>query len=114
MLDFYEITAEEAMIPRVRIEALDAELTLQQALNKVLQFSHSRIPIYEHSIDKIHRVTSIRELFQLQQNPIFLDKKLKDLPKNDIIKVPLTTPIHEILDIFKRSRKHIAVIHDEF
>lgn len=114
MLDFYEITAEEAMIPRVKIEALDAELTLQQALNKVLQFSHSRIPIYEHSVDKIYRVTSIRELFQLQQNPIFLDKKLKDLPKNDIIKVPLTTPIHEILDIFKRSRKHIAVIHDEF
>ena len=114
MLDFYEITAEETMIPRVKIEALDAELTLQQALNKVLQFSHSRIPIYENSIDKIHRVTSIRELFQLQQNPIFLDKKLKDLPKNDIIKVPLTIPTHEILDIFKRSRKHIAVVYDEF
>lgn len=114
MLDFYEITAEEAMIPRVKIEALNAELTLQQALNKVLQFSHSRIPIYEQSIDKIHRVTSIRELFQLQQNPIYLNKKLKDLPKNDIIKVPLTTPIHHILDIFKRSRKHIAVIYDQF
>lgn len=69
MLDFYEITAEETMIPRVKIEALDNELTLQQALNKVLKFSHSRIPIYEHQIDKIHWVTSIRELFQLQQDP---------------------------------------------
>jgi len=114
MLDFYEITAEETMIPRVKIEALDANLTLQQALNQVLQFSHSRIPIYKESIDNIHRVTSIRELFQLQQNPIYLNKKLKDLPKNDIIKVPLTTPIHHILDIFKHSRKHIAVVQDEF
>jgi CBS domain containing-hemolysin-like protein len=114
MLDFYEITAEEAMVPRVKIEALDCDLTLQQALNKVLQFSHSRIPIYKNNIDKIHRVTSIRELFQLQQNPVYLNKKLIDLPKNDIIKVPLTTPIHSILDIFKRSRKHIAVIQDEF
>jgi len=114
MLDFYEISAEEAMIPRVKIEALDCELTLQQALNKILQFSHSRIPIYKDSIDNIHRVTSIRELFQLQQNPIYLNKKLKDLPKNDIIKVPLTTPIHHILDIFKRSRKHIAIVQDEF
>jgi putative hemolysin len=114
MLDFYEITAEETMVPRVKIEALDANLTLQQALNKVLQFSHSRIPIYEHNIDQINRVTSIRELFQLQQNPIYLDKKLKDLPKNDIIKVPLTTPTHTILDMFKRSRKHIAVINDEY
>jgi len=114
MLDFYEITAEEAMIPRVKIEALDCETTLQQALNQVLQFSHSRIPIYEDSIDKIHRVTSIRELFQLQQNPIYLNKKLKDLPINDIIKVPLTTPIHHVLDIFKRSRKHIAIVQDEF
>lgn len=114
MLDFYEVTAEETMIPRVKIEALNCDLTLQEALDKVLEFSHSRIPIYENNIDNIHRFASIRELLQLQKNPDLLPKKLRDLPKNDIAKVPLTTPIHTVLDIFKRTRKHIAVVEDEF
>ncbi len=114
MLDFYEISAEETMVPRVKIEALDYNLTLKQALNKVLEFSHSRIPIYQDNIDNINRFISIRELFQLQRDPNNLDKKLKDLAKNEIAKVFITTPIHTILDIFKTSRKHITIVQDEF
>jgi len=33
---------------------------------------------------------------------------------NPIIKVPLTKPIHALLDIFKKMRKHIAIVIDEY
>jgi CBS domain containing-hemolysin-like protein len=62
MLDFYEITAQEVMTPRIKIEALPDTMTIQKAKEQVLKFSHSRIPIYQENIDTIDNFITLREL----------------------------------------------------
>ena len=113
MLNFSEITCEEIMTPRVKIDAIASDLTVNEALEKVLNFSHSRILVYEKDIDHIERVVTLRELYQAHRKGKG-EKKLNELSLAQIIKVPLTRPIHLLLDQFKKMRKHVAVIIDEF
>lgn len=113
MLSFYEITAEEIMTPRVEVDALDYNITVDEAIEKMMNFSHSRILIYEDNIDNIKRVVRLRQLLIAQKKWNGKDK-IRDLNLNKVMKVPLTQPIHKILDAFKRSRQHISVIIDEY
>jgi CBS domain containing-hemolysin-like protein len=67
MLNFHDVTAQEVMTPRMSIEALADDITVDQAIKEVLNYSHSRIPVYHESIDTIRHIVSLRELMQFQQ-----------------------------------------------
>lgn len=113
MLDFYEITCEEVMTPRVKIDSIPCTMTVDEAIEKLLAFSHSRILVYNEDTDHMERVVTLRELLQVKKKWNW-DKKLCELSLWPVIKVPLTKPIHLLLDLFKRMRKHIAVVIDEY
>jgi CBS domain containing-hemolysin-like protein len=68
MLDFYEITCEEIMTPRVKIDALNSKITVDVAVEKLFEFSHSRILVYNEDIDNIERVVTLKELLLIQKN----------------------------------------------
>jgi len=113
MLDFYEITCEEIMTPRIKIDALDSNTTVNEAIEKMFEFSHSRILIYNNDIDHIERVVTLKELLLVKNKWMWLET-LNKLALSPVIKVPLTKPIHSLLDIFKKKRKHIAIVIDEY
>jgi len=113
MLDFYEITCEEIMTPRIKIDALDSWITVDEAIENMFEFSHSRILVYVWDVDHIEWVVTLKELISAKNNG-FSKSKLDQLSLSQVIKVPITKPIHALLDLFKRSRKHIAIIMDEY
>ncbi|MCK9467095.1 MAG: hemolysin family protein [Candidatus Absconditabacterales bacterium] len=113
MLDFYEITCEEVMTPRVKIDAISCDLSVNKAIEKLLKFSHTRILVYKGNVDYSERVVTLKELFKMQRKG-FGEKKLYELDLSTLIKVPLTKPIHSLLDVFKKTRKHIAIVIDEY
>lgn len=113
MLKFEWITVEETMTPRVKIEAFESIITVDEAIQKALTFSHSRIPVYTDRIDDIEWIISLRELVNLQAKGHWKDK-LSDLMLNKAFKIPLTQPIDTVLEAFKHKRKHIAIVMDEY
>lgn len=113
ILDFGETTAEEIMIPRVNIEMLSYESTVKEAIDFFLDHTHSRIPVYGKTIDKVKFFVTIRELLR-EKEQWHKDKKLKELEFRKVLKVPLNQPISTILDIFRNSRKHMAIVIDEY
>ena len=52
-LEFSDTLVEEIMVPRVKIEALSDNMTIEQALEYYLSHTHSRIPVYHDQIDNI-------------------------------------------------------------
>ncbi|HRX64144.1 MAG TPA: hemolysin family protein [Candidatus Absconditabacterales bacterium] len=113
MLDFYEITCEEIMTPRIKIDALDTKISVDEAIEKMFKFSHSRILVYNDDIDHIEWVVTLKELL-LVRNKGMGSETLDKLSLSPVIKVPLTKPIHSLLDIFKKQRKHVAIVIDEY
>lgn len=114
MLEFSDITVEEIITPRVNIDALDIDFTVEEALDFVLEHTHSRIPVYTETIDNIWYVVNLRFLIS-EQKKWNGSLKLSDLKNLDkAIKIPLNHPIDKLLEIFKNSRKHLAIVLDEY
>jgi len=113
MLEFYEVTVQEVMTPRVNIDALPATMSVKEAIKSVMKFSHSRIPIYEETIDNIKRMITIRDLLYAKEK-WRESKSLQELSLVEPLKVPLTKPIHSLLELFRKSRQHIAIVMDEY
>lgn len=109
ILDFSDTDVEEIMTPRVKIEALSDQSTVQEAFDFFINHTHSRIPIYNKTIDRINSIMTIRDILNEDRN-----KKLKDLELTELLRVPLNQHIDSLLKTFQSSRKHLAIVMDEY
>lgn len=113
IFEFSDTIAEEIMTPRVRIEAISIDTTISEAVKFYLNHTHSRIPIYNGTIDKIDYFISARDL--LKEFSLWnWEKKLSQLKLKKVLKVPLNQPISKLLDIFQKTNKIFAIIMDQY
>ena len=111
-IDLNDIEAYEIMTPRVDVFAIDAEDDINELIKDKEIFKHSRIPVYEETIDNIVGILPIKVLAK---------KLLAGEKVSDILSMcykPLVVPRnHQILDLlseFKQTKVHIAVVIDEY
>ena len=111
-IDLNDIEAYEIMTPRVDVFAIDVEDDIDELIKDKEIFKHSRIPVYEETIDNIVGILPIKVLAK---------KLLAGEKVTDILSMcykPLVVPRnHQILDLlkeFKDSKIHIAVVIDEY
>lgn len=113
ILDFDDTTVEEVMTPRVKIDALDIDTTIQEAMDFYLSHTHSRIPVFTGTIDKIdYYVTGrdiIRELSYWNK-----DKKLSEIKLKKVLKVPLTQSIQKLFETLQWAHRTMSIIIDEY
>jgi len=114
IFEFSDTTAEEIMVNRNEIEAFPHDITLAKVLKTLDKNSHSRIPIYDTSIDNIIGYATVKDLLHYSRRKVDLKKKLDDLKLHKILFFPVTKPINSIFKIFQQKRVHLAVILDEF
>lgn len=114
MLEFSDIAVEEIITPRVKIDALSLDTTVDEAIEFVLSKTHSRIPVYNETIDNIEYVVNLRFLLS-ERNKWNWPKYLYELKNLDkAIKIPLNHPIDRLLEVFRNSRKHMAIVIDDY
>jgi putative hemolysin len=112
-------------VPRPDIFSLPSDLTLDEALNHVVEGQHSRIPVYDplRGPENIVGVLYYKELVR------WIRLRLANLGQplaariartqisqimHDVLVVPETKPLSELLSEFKDRRRHLAVVVDEF
>jgi putative hemolysin len=113
IIDFHDTTVQEIITPRVRMEAIRSNATVDEALLQMKNFSHTRIPVYSKAIDDIEWIVSHRELVQYREQWLWW-RILDDLPLRKALKVPLTMPIDKVIEVFKKDRRQMAVVMDEY
>jgi len=114
LLEFGDITAEEIMTPRVKIDRISINFTVDEAIDFILSHTHSRIPVFIDNVDNIEFIVNLRWLLleKKKWNGNTSLSKFTNLDK--AIKIPLNHPIDKLLEIFRKSRKHIAVVIDDY
>lgn len=112
VLEFNDIEVEEVMTPRVNIDALDCELTLNEAIDFALEHSHSRLPIYREDVDHIIGVISIKDLLK-EYHESNGSKKIKNIDFSVPMEVPLSKKINKLFREFQKQHVHIAIVIDE-
>jgi putative hemolysin len=125
-LELENITVREVMVPRPDIFSLPGDLTLEEALGRVVEEQHSRIPIYdpqrgpEHIIGVLYakdlmRWTRLRYTANPMQpvQPRISNMKISQI-MHDVLVVPETKVLTELLEEFRQRKRHLAVVVDEF
>ena len=125
-LDLENITAREVMVPRPDIFSLPGDLTLQDALDQVVEEQHSRIPVYdpksgpEHIIGILYAkdvMRWVRLRISARAFPAVgtrvSEMKISQI-MHDALVVPETKLLAELLEEFKERKRHMALVVDEF
>jgi len=109
---FSETTVVEVMVPRVDIVGLDITATLQQVLDMVVSCGHSRIPIYEDSVDKIAGVLYAKDLLTyFREGRTEFD--IRNLMRKPYF-VPESAMVSDLLADLQHRKTHLAIVVDEY
>jgi len=105
--------ARDIMIPRVDIVAVEASTELKPLIKIICEAGHSRVPVYEETIDNLIGILYVKDLLKLIVDRSKKKFQLKKMLHEPFF-VPETMPLDELLLEFKLRKLHIAVVIDEY
>lgn len=115
IFEFGDTMVREVMIPRVDMNCIPSDIKLNLILKLIKKMGHSRIPVYEETIDNIIGILYAKDLLGIYKQ-WYISKEKFDL--KEIIReayfVPENKKIDELLDIFQKDRIQIAIAIDEY
>lgn len=110
-LQYADKTVEDILTPRVEIFALLKNDPLdKKTIKEIVDSGHSRIPVYEDSLDNIVGILYSKDLIGNNTS----DKIAGDIMRKDVLFVDYDKPLDELLNAFKRSRHHLFVVLNEY
>ncbi len=105
-----ETTAQQIMRPRDQVVALWLDQPLAENLRIAQTSGHSRYPVCSGTLDKVTGLLLIREwLWQI--SALGTDTPFEPLVR-PVVEFELTTPLHTMIERFRLSRSHLAVVLD--
>jgi len=111
VLELDELVVEEIMTPRPRVVFLSRDDAHDQVWHKIVASSHSHFPVYHGNRDRVVGVVSVKAIYsQIAAGKNVLLGELTTEP----LFVPATQTVVQLLESFRASRKHLAVVADEF
>ncbi len=121
LLELQNYYAREIMVPRNAIVSVSVDASLDQVLRRMRENQYSRLPVYqgdpEHIIGYVHykdmmRIWEERRIAAERKRPLRPFHLSRVLRKPLV--VPETKPLNDLIDEFRSTHKHMAVVVDEF
>lgn len=98
------------MVPRTDVVWLDVGDPADAVLDKVRDSGHSRFPVSRGKVDEVSGIVHAKDLLEQQRRTGGIDLQAA---ARDPLFVPDTIPILKLMDRFKASRVHLAIVVDE-
>lgn len=115
ILDLEHATVEDIMVPKNEITGIDLDENLDDILNQLRNTQHTRLPVYQDSIDRVKGMLHARHIANM------MSKDIADITKDTIREymtpvyfVPEGTPLNTQLLKFQRKRQRIGLVVDEY
>jgi CBS domain containing-hemolysin-like protein len=103
----------EVMVPRIAMVSLAVSATTEEAIDKVIEGGHSRIPVYEETIDEIVGILYAKDLLPFLKASAGEPPGLRTLVRTPVF-VPESMSVDDLLHEFQRRKVHIAIVLDEY
>jgi CBS domain containing-hemolysin-like protein len=105
-----DLTARQVMVHRTRIVSAPVGSNVVELLDMALEVGHTRIPLYQETIDNVIGFVHIKDLFRLHVNG---NENLAEILR-DVVHVPETLPIVDVLETLRTKRQYMAIVFDEY
>ncbi len=112
VIELGEGRIHEVMVPRIDVTAIPVDASMAEAVDTILREGHSRIPVYEESIDNIVGILYAKDLLPyLKDNAA--PPELRPLLRTPLF-VPESMSVDDLLHELQRRKVHIAIVLDEY
>jgi CBS domain containing-hemolysin-like protein len=109
LFEFGDLTAGEAMVPRVRVVGMPLGTTPDQIRLLLGQAPHTRYPVFEGDLDHIIGMVHIRDLLRV----LLRDESIRRTHARPLPLVPETAPLDSVLSTMRRERTQMVIVLDE-
>ena len=113
ILKIDSIRSSDIMIPRADIGAIEINDSFEKVLEVFIKEAHSRVPVYENNLDNIIGMVHIKDLVNYQNQNKVDDHFLRDLVR-DILEIPPSMPVLDLLLKMQMTRLHMGIVIDEY
>src|SRR5512135_399630 len=113
VIELGERRVHEVMVPRVSIAALPVGASFEDAIDVVVAEGHSRIPVFEDSIDEIVGILYAKDLLPYLKLDAGERPPLRKLLRAPVL-VPESMTIDDLLHELQRRKVHLAIVLDEY
>ena len=113
ILHFGEKTAGDVAVPRADIIAVPATTTFEGLIAAFAEAGHSRLPVYEDSLDTVIGMIHVKDVFMIQETPAEAPEDIRDLIRTPLY-VPESMGVLDLLARLRADRVHLAIVVDEF
>jgi putative hemolysin len=103
----------EVMVPRIHMVSLQADSTLDDAIDTVIDEGHSRIPVYDDSIDEIVGILYAKDLLPFLKGTVEERPSLRSILRTPVF-VPESMSVDDLLHELQRRKVHLAIVLDEY
>ena len=103
----------QVMVPRIHIVAIPASASFDEAIELVVAEGHSRIPVYETSVDEVVGILYAKDLLPFLKSTSSEPPSLRSLLRTPVF-VPESLSIDDLLHEFQRRKVHMAIVLDEY
>jgi putative hemolysin len=113
VLELGQQRVHEVMVPRIDIKALADDASLDHIIDTIVGEGHSRIPVYQESIDNVVGILYAKDLLPFLKTDAASRPALRSLLRTPVF-VPESMSIDDLLHEFQRRKVHIAIVLDEY
>jgi putative hemolysin len=121
ILELSNYSAREIMVPRHNIVSLPADSELEQVLRVMAEHKYARVPVYEGRPENITGIVHYKDLMRVWEERRYAHEKhratrpfrLRRFVRKPLV-VPETKPLNQLIDEFRTTHNHMALVVDEF
>ncbi len=112
VVEFGDKTVREAMTPRPEVVAIEAEKSIEELRQLMIENEFSRLPVFEGTIDNVRGYVHSRDTLEIDE------QQRRNTPVRTLMRpvplVPETKPIHQLLREMQDQNVHMAIVVDEY
>jgi putative hemolysin len=112
VIELGEQPVREVMVPRIDIVAAPATSTVRDVVDRIVDSGHSRIPVYDGTIDNITGVVYAKDLLRFLRDGS-QTASVQPLAR-EASYVPETKKVDDLLHEMQQTRVHVAIVVDEY
>jgi len=113
ILEMERVTVEDVMVPRAEMEAIDMDDEWDEIVEQLATSHHTRVPVFQGSLDNILGIVHIRKMFYLSQMAEFNKETMLSMIREPYF-LPENTSITHALTNLQDRRRRFGIVVDEY
>lgn len=107
-----DMTVADVMVPRPQMAMLDADLSVRDAIPVIIDSTHSRLPIFDNTEEKVVGIVLAKDILQYT-NDLHHAPPLRELAREAAF-IPDSKRLNILLREFRLKHNHMAIVIDEY